>query len=579
MAKIENKRALKKILKFYKAHIGLYLGFLFILLIKACISFFSAMFTAKIISNMMDSNFEMTLKYTTMNLIVLVIYHILSYLNTYFYKNLENNVRFDLQQKVIDSALNIKMSYYDNMSSGVIVTRLTSDIDHISERFKSLTEKIVNIIRRISYLVYIFILDYRVGLLILFSVSLVSLINTVRIHYLSKLKPSVKAQREVVNSRIIETVRAIKDIKTLNCDENISELVGDTQKEFIKKDNHEYYVGDALCKLTDMITDVSDFFFIMLSIIFVKNNTLTIAVFYTCYLYKNHTFTLANEIGDLRYKLAECEVCAERLMNLVYPEDCDIDKYGSNKIDEYKGDITFKNVDFSYTGANNILKNVSFHIKAKSTVALVGESGSGKSTIASLIGHLYYKSSGSILFGNHDIEDLDKEFIRDNITIVNQFPYLFNLSIRDNFKMINSKITDEEIWNLCESVLMKDFIESLPFKLDSIIGEGGCQLSGGQRQKLCIARALCRNVKIMIFDEATSSLDNASQKEIMEIIEKLSKRLTVIIIAHRLSTVTYADSIILLKDGEVIDCGTHEELLKNNSYYNSLYLKSQKCAS
>lgn len=576
MAKIENKNALKMILKFYKAHIGLYLGFIFILLIKAGISFFSAMFTAKIISNMMDNNFDVTLKYATINLIILAIYNILSFLNTYFYKNLENNVRFDLQQKVIDSALNIKMSYYDNMSSGVIVTRLTSDIDNISERFKSLTEKIVNIMRRISYLVYIFILDYKIGLLIFFSVSIVSFIYTIRIHYLSKLKPPVKNAREVVNSRIIETVRAIKDIKTLNCDENILNLIGDAQKDFIQKDNHEYYVGNALCKLTDMITDLSDFFFIILSIILVKNNSLTIAVFYTCYLYKNHTFTLANEIGDLRYKLAECEVCAERLVELVYPEDCDTDKYGHDKIDGYKGNITFKNVGFSYTGANSTLKNVSFDIKAKSTVAIVGESGSGKSTIANLIGHLYYKNSGTILFGNHKIEDLNKEFIRENITIVNQFPYLFNLSIRDNFKMINSKITDEEIWNLCENVLMKDFIKSLPYGLDSIIGEGGCQLSGGQRQKLCIARSLCRNVKIMIFDEATSSLDNVSQKEIMEIIEKLSKKLTVIIIAHRLTTVTYADTIILVKNGEIVDCGTHRELLKNNSYYNSLYLKSKE---
>ncbi len=573
MARLDNS-ALKQLLKFYKAHIKLYIGFLTILVIKAIISFLSALFVSKIISYMMEANYEKAFWYAVINLVILLFYSILSIINTYFYKNLENRVRFSLQQKIIESALNIKMQYYDNLSSGVIVTRLTSDIDYISERFKSLTEKIVNIIRRISYLVYIFILDIRIGTFVFISVIFVSTIYTIRIHYLSKLKPKVKAQREIVNSKIIETIRAIKDIKTLNCDENILSLIAKEQKEYIKKDNHEYYVGVTLCKLTDVVTHISDFVFILMNIFLIGNGYITTAVFYTCYLYKDHTFSLANEIGDFRYKIAECEVCAKRLIALIYPKKIDIDKYGKEEIKDYKGDITFQNVDFSYMKGIPVLKQVSFEIKPRSTVAFVGESGSGKSTITSLIGHLYYKDSGSIYFGNHEINELSKQFIRDNITIVNQFPYLFNLSIRENFQMIKENITDEEIWSLCEKVLLKDFIHSLPLGLDSVIGEAGCQLSGGQKQKLCIARSLCRNVKVIIFDEATSSLDNVSQNEIMEIMKELAKELTVIIIAHRLSTVTYADSIILVRDGEIVGKGKHEDLLKVNTYYKSLYLKS-----
>jgi len=573
MAKIKKKHSLKIILKFYKKHIYLYIGFLLILVVKAVISFFSAMLIANIITNLMDSNFSEVFNLAIINLIILTIYHLLSFLNTYFYKNLENKVRYDIQQKIIESALNMKMNYYDNTGSGVILTRLTSDIDRISERFKSLTEKIVNIIRRLSYLVYIFILDFYLGLFVFVSVIIVSLIYTIRIHYLSKLKPIVKNQHEIVNSEIIETIRAIKDIKTLNCDENILELIGKSQNTFIKKDNQEYYIGTALCKITDLIIDISNFIFILLGCKLIMEQNLVISVFYTCFLYKDHTYTFANEFGDFRYKLAECEVCADRLISLIYPSDNDIDKYGIQNLENYKGNITFENVGFSYIEGRDVLKNVTFNINAKNTIALVGESGSGKSSIAGLIGHLYYKNSGTIKFGNIDINDLDKEFIRNNITIVNQFPYLFNLSIRDNFKMINSQITDEEIMKLCDKVLLKDYIMSLPNGLDSIIGEGGCQLSGGQRQKLCIARALCRNVKVMIFDEATSSLDNNSQNEIMEIIKKLSKKLTIIIIAHRLSTITYADSIILLKNGKVEAIDTHENLLKNNNYYKKLYLK------
>lgn len=574
MAKIKQYTALKQILKFYKKHLGFYIGFVVILLIKAVISFFSAMLVADIIANMMSQDFHKVCISAGINLTILIASHLLSYLNTYFYKNLENNVRYDLQQSIIASSLNIKMSFYDNLGSGVIVTRLTSDIDHISERFKSLTEKIVNIIRRVAYLVYIFFLNFYIGLFVFVSVVIVSLAYTIRIHYLSKLKPAVKAQREIVNSKIIETVRAVKDIKTLNCDENVLNLVGEAQNEFIRKDNHEYYVGNLLCKITDAIVDISDFLFMGLSIFLMLKTSLTATIFYTCYLYKDHTFTLANEFGDFRYKLAECDVCAQRLLSIVYPNENDIDKFGNNYDKNYNGDIEFENVKFSYIPNLEVLKGVSFKIPAKSTIAFVGESGCGKSTITSLIGHLYYKDSGKIYLGNYEIDELSKEFIRDNIAIVNQFPYLFNLSIRENFKMINSAITDDEIWDLCDKVLLKDFILSLPKQLDSVIGEGGCQLSGGQRQKLCIARALCRNVKVMIFDEATSSLDNASQNEVMEVIKKLSTHMTIILIAHRLSTITFADSIILVKDGQVVGSGKHDELIENNEYYKMLYNKS-----
>lgn len=573
MAKIKKKHSLRKLLKFYKKYSYLYITFLLILIIKAVISFFHAMLLAKIITNLMESNFNQVYEFATINLILLVIYNILSYINTYFYKNLENKVRYDIQQKVIESALNIKMSYYDNIGSGVVLTRLTSDIDHISARFKSLTERIVNIIKKISYLLYIFVLDFYLGSFIFVAVIIVTLIYSIRIYYLSKLKPIVKDKREIVNSNIIETIRAIKDIKTLNCDDNVLSLIGKSQDIFIKKDNREYYIGVGLCKLTDLFVSISNFIFIIIGCNLIINNELTVAIFYTCFLYKDHTFSLANEFGDLRYKLAECEVCADRLIELIYPNTANVDTYGILNLDDYQGDIEFKNVTFSYLEGINVLNNVSFKIKPKSTVALVGESGSGKSSIAGLIGHLYYKKSGYIKFGNVDINELSKEFIRDNITIVNQFPYLFNVSIKENFKIINPNISEDEIWKLCDKVLLKDYIQNLPNKLDSIIGEGGCQLSGGQKQKLCIARALCRNVKVMIFDEATSSLDNNSQNEIMEIIKKLSKELTIILIAHRLSTITYADSIILLKEGKIEAIDKHENLLKSNEYYKNLYLK------
>lgn len=562
-------------MSFYKKHVKYYIGYVVILLIKAVIAFLNAMFVAKIIAAMMGSEFNQAFMWATIIVSMLTFSHFLSWINTFLYKALENNVKFDLQQQVVRSALNIKMNYYDNAGSGVIVTRLTSDINHISDRFKSLTEKIVNILRRIAYLAFIFFLNIWLGLLVLGCVVIVTLSYTVRIYYLKKMKPGVKQQQERVNSRIIEIIRAIKDVKVLNCTDNTLDMLGKEQKEFIRRDNVEWYVGSGLSHITSALIDISSYLFILVSILLMAKFNLTATIFYTCYLYKDHTFTLANEFGDFRYKLGECEVYAKRLYSLVYPDKSNVDQFGETYIKNYTGRVEFQNVNFSYIPEVPVLRQTSFVIEPKSTVAFVGESGSGKSTIIQLIAHLYYKQSGNILFDNVEIEDLSKDFIKENVAVVNQFPYIFNLSIRENFRMIDSSITDDKIVELSKKVGLQEYIEKLPNGLDSIIGEGGCQLSGGQRQKLCIARALCRNVKIMIFDEATSSLDNTSQNEIMEVIENLKSEMTILIIAHRLSTITYADRIILMRNGYVVDHGKHEELLERSGYYQTLYNQSK----
>lgn len=571
--KRKNNKNLGKILGFYKRHLKYYVGYCIVLVLKGVKSFFSAMFLANIISCLMAGNLREGLMNAVYILALHIFSEILSLINVYLFKNLESKVRFDIQQKVIQSALNIRMDVYDEIGSGVIVNRLTSDIDHISERFKSLTTLIVDMLRRVAYLVYLFLLDWRIAVFTLGCVIVLSVVNEIRIHYLHKLKPAVKAQKEVVSSRIIEVVRGVKDIKTLNCEDNTLKLLGKEQNEFIKRDKHEWYVGNSISVAIDFTSAVLEFSFIILSIILMANYNLTATVFYTCYLYKDHTLSFATNMREFKYKLSECEVYAERLSRLLYPPKDMIDMYGDDKLNEFSGQIEFKDVCFSYGNGIPVLENLSFKIMPRQTVALVGESGCGKTTITSLIAHLYYKNSGDISFDGTSIDNLDKEFIKENVAVINQFPYIFNISIRDNFKMIRSDITDEEICSLCDELLLTDLVKSLPKGLDSIIGEGGCQLSGGQRQKLCIARALARKTKVLILDEATSSLDNASQTEIMQVIEKLKSRLTIIIIAHRLSTITYADSILLIKNGQLVAQGKHNELLEENDYYKELYYK------
>ncbi|MDE6583469.1 MAG: ABC transporter ATP-binding protein/permease, partial [Clostridia bacterium] len=546
--------------------------YVFILILSSVAFFFDAMFVAQTISCIMNTgDFHAGLINAGICLAITSLAAILTIVNTYFQKQLENRTKLDIQQNILKSALEIQMKSYDEMGSGLIVTRLTADIDNLSVRFTEFANKVVNILRKLAYVVYIFFLNVWLGLFLVGTIVLTSIVYSVRVYYLKKYKPGVLSAAEKVNSKIIEVIRGVKDIKTLNCSENILEIMKKDQLTYNKKDNFEWYLGSSLYQISNIARYVCNFFFIFLCIFLMREYSLTPLIFYTCFIYKDNVLDFATIFGDLRITLGNAEVCASRIFSIANPTYYEVDQYGNETIEDFSGDIIFKNVKFSYDNKKDVLKNASFEILPRQTVAFVGESGCGKSTIINLIAHLYTKKSGKILFDNVPIENLSKDFIKNNIAVVNQFPYIFNITIRDNFKIIKPDITDEEIFALCKETRILSHIKKLPNGLDSIIGEGGCQFSGGQRQKICIARALARNVKILIFDEATSALDNSSQKEIMKVIENLKNRMTIILIAHRLSTITYADCIYLMNGGHIIAQGTHEELMQKSEYYQRLY--------
>lgn len=195
----------------------------------------------------------------------------------------------------------------------------------------------------------------------------------------------------------------------------------------------------------------------------------------------------------------------------------------------------------------------------------------GKTTIFNLLCKMYPINSGEILIENENINELDEDSIRGNITIISQNPYIFNLSIRDNLKLVKENLTEEEMIDACKVAYLDEFIESLPNKYDTIVGEGGIVLSGGQKQRLAIARALIQKTKIILFDEATSSLDNETQAEIQKAINNLKDDYTILIIAHRLSTIVNCNRIMILENGKIQEQGTHEELLERNNTYKMLY--------
>lgn len=221
---------------------------------------------------------------------------------------------------------------------------------------------------------------------------------------------------------------------------------------------------------------------------------------------------------------------------------------------------------------NDIFENLSFSIKPNTTVAFVGKSGSGKSTILNLMSKMYEVDKEEVLIDNININDFDKESLRRTISLVNQFPYIFDMTIKENLILAKKDATDEEILSAITKASLKEFIDTLPNGIDTKVGESGIKLSGGQKQRLAIARALLRNSPIIIFDESTSSLDNFAQEEVKKSIDALKGKSTVIIVAHRLSTIKNVDEIFFLENGKIEDVGTFDELFKNNEKFKAMFL-------
>jgi ABC-type multidrug transport system fused ATPase/permease subunit len=278
--------------------------------------------------------------------------------------------------------------------------------------------------------------------------------------------------------------------------------------------------------------------------------------------------------GDLLTELKSFNISSKRVFSILENKEFKKEKFGKRHLNKVNGDFEFKNVYFGYN-QNKVLKDLSFKVKANETVAFVGKSGAGKTTIFSLLCKLYDIDEGQIKIDDIDIQELDEESIRNNITIISQNPYIFNMSIKDNLKLVKENITDEEIKKACKLACLDEFIETLPEKYDTVVGEGGISLSGGQRQRLAIARAFIQETEIILFDEATSALDNETQAKIQQAINNLKENYTILIIAHRLSTIINSDRILVIDDGKIVGEGSHDKLLKTNKIYKKLYDSEQ----
>ena len=482
------------------------------------------------------------------------------------------NIQIKMQSDLGSSILKMQNNTLDKTSSGVFIQRLTSDVNILAEVFNSLSEYISGIITNVGVFIAIFILNKIMFFYILIMVIVLYLIDRKRVKVRKEKDKISRKSREKLSGFIGELVRGARDIKALNSENSFIYEMRLRAKDLGNKHFDMKNTDNAYNLLRGITRDSQDLIFIILIIVLIKKNIIDIPISLIIWQYISKVKYFSNSINYFNQYLKDFNLSTSRIKEILEGNSFPKEHFGKKHLDRINGDFEFKDVTFKYDKKDRkILDKISFKVNANETVAFVGKTGAGKTTIFNLLCKMYEPTSRKITIDGVDIKKLDKDSIRGNITVISQNPYIFNVSIRDNLKLVKEDVTEEEIKEALHLSCLDKLIEKLPEGIDTIVGEGGVNISGGERQRLAIARALVQKTEIILFDEATSSLDNETQSEIQKAIDNMKNEYTIMIIAHRLSTIINADRILFLNNGKIEAEGNHKGLLKTCKGYKELY--------
>jgi len=512
--------------------------------------------------------------------ILLICEVISNYLFIYYASWLGQSVVKDIRVKLFNHILNFKMKYYDKSSVGILITRAVTDMERIADIFgQGLFMIFSDILKMLIVGIVMIMMNWKLSLIVFATLPLILIATKIFQKYMKTAFDQVRTEVANLNSFVQERVTGMKVLQLFAREEieylKFKEINERHKKAWLKTvwyNSIFFPVAEILSSLT---LGVVVWYGGMNNIL---DNSTSLGELTAFIMMIPMMFRPLNQIANKFNTLLMGMVAAERVFK-VLDTDSNINESGNKIANNLRGDIQFKNINFSYNESETVLKSISFEIKAGTTTAIVGSTGAGKSTIINLINRFYEINSGDILIDGINIKEFTLSSLRDQIGFVSQDVHLFSDTILHNITLNNSNISFDQVKRASTEIGVHDFITTLPNGYNYNVRERGIMLSTGQRQLISFLRAYVTNPRILILDEATSSIDTDSEILIQKAIEKMTDDRTSLVIAHRLSTIRNADNIIVMNLGEIVEQGTHEELLKIKGYYKKLYdtqLKSQK---
>ena len=496
-----------------------------------------------------------------------------TYTHSYQMSKVAHSVIAKLQAQMFEKLMYLNLTYFNDSKSGNLISRLINDTYYLRMAIvKSVTAVIKDILVIIFLLGNMFYQSWSLTLFAFFAFPLA--IWPIRKIGKSIRKITYEIQNEIAkfSNVLSESIKGIRQVKAYNREE-FEKKRAFNNIEYIKRNFiRSAFISNRLSPLMEFIGSLAVAVSIYAGGVFVLNETMTTGQFMSFLVSLLLAYQPVKALGNLNISVQEGLAGAERIFSLLDTSKDKSEKHIESKNINLDGNIEFNNINFSFE-ENNILKSINLTIESGKKTAFVGLSGSGKSTLINLLLRFYDNYTGDIKIDNHDIKSMSLFDLRENISLITQETLLFNESILDNIRYGNMSSGDKDIEEISRLSGVSKFADELPEKLHTVVGESGIKLSGGQRQRIAIARALIKNAPILVMDEATSSLDNLTEREIQKALDELMKDKTTIIIAHRLSTIKDADIIFTIDNGKIENKGNHEHLMENSAVYKKLQLQ------
>ena len=495
---------------------------------------------------------------------------IFDYVAAVTWRNIAQDLQHSMRTETFNKTLDLDLSFFENKSSGRLMAILNDDVNQMENFLNEAANRLIQTATTVIVIGATFLyISPLVAIFAFIPIPVIVFGSYKFVQRIGERYSKIRNNVESLNAHLSNSITGILTVKSFNREKKEYKRI-DSASDEVKTANY-----DAI-KLSAAFIPI-----IRVAILFGFTATLLIGGFlaldgqikvgmYSVMLFITQRLLWPlTELGMIFDSFQKAMASFRRIMNLRDTNPTIND--GEIELLELKNKITFENLNFEYVKDFPVLKNINIEIEKGKTTAIVGSTGSGKSTLIKLILRFYEKNAGKILFDEHEIESLSLESIRNKIGLVSQDVFLFEGSVFENIAYGNIEANSEEVWNAARLSESDRFINDLPNKEETIVGERGQKLSGGQRQRISIARAILKNPEILILDEATSAVDNETEAAIQESLETLKEGRTVIAIAHRLSTIRNADLIYVLEDGEIVENGTHDQLLGNNSVYTKLW--------
>ncbi len=584
---VDNKKAIKNILTLLKDHKAKLIITIVCAIISTAFTIIAPLLigksttiiyegTTKIINHTGTIDLNSLINLLIIVVVLYVVSALFSYLQSYFIIELSTKISFDLRQRIMDKILYLPMEKIGENKRGDILSRMTNDIDSlqhgISQSFVQLTTAVIT-------LVGVFIMMLSINVIMALATIVLVPIAFLVIKFITKHSQSYFLKqlefKGSLNGQIEETFTGHDIIRAFNQEE--------ISMEKFEKDNNSWFNNEWKSQFFSSLNGplmnfISNFTYVVIAVlgaVFVLQKAIAVGDILAFFQYSQSFTRPIQQITRVMNQIQTAMAASERIFEFLDLDD--EENPSTRKLDTINDNITFEDVSFGYSPNEKIIKNLTFEVKKGQKIAIIGETGAGKTTIVKLLMRFYDIDSGSIKIDGVDIDEYDKHSLRSHVGMVLQDSWLFSDTIKSNIRYGNLEVSDDEIVDASKQVYIDNFIRQLPDGYETTLNEDSDNISHGQKQLLTIARTILSSKEILILDEATSSVDTRTEKLIQKAIDKLMENKTSFIIAHRLSTIRNADKIIVIENGEIIEQGTHEELLDlKGYYYNTLNSQSRE---